>query len=152
MSRLAAYAVIQGRKPGEECDGAPARLEIADSPEGPWRLLAERDIVPHPREWHFGLFGEGRFSGESEKGYVRFSAKKGAHGFRIAGHYVPAGEPAPSLLEIEHAWYEDDPRVGRRERTHLERVTGTEHEYTVRCANEPHDERVVLRVPSLRED
>ncbi len=152
MAWVAAYAVIEGRKPEEDRDGAPARIEIADSPDGPWRLLAERQIIAHPQGWHFGIFGEGRFSGESDKGYVRFSAKKGAHGFRIAGHYVPAGDAPPTVLEVEHAWYEDDPRVGRRERTHVERMEGAEHEYAVRCAETPHDERIALFVPSLKKE
>jgi hypothetical protein len=149
MAWVSAYALIEGRKPDEPHDGTPARIEIADSPRGPWRLLAERQIVEHPMGWHFGLFGEGRFSGQASSGYVRFSARKGALGFRLAGHYVPAGEPSePGPMEIEHAWYEDDPRVGRRLRTHLERVAAASHEYVVRCANPPHDERITLRVPS----
>jgi len=151
MAWLRAYAVIEGRKPDEEYDGSPAKIEIADSPEGPWQTIAEREIVEHPAGWHFGLFGEGRFSGRKQAGYVRFSAKKGALGFRIAGHYVPVGEPSePSLLEIEHAWYEEDPKVGRRERVHIERTDRLEHEYVVHCAHTPHDERIVLRVPSIR--
>jgi len=151
MAWMRAYAIIEGRKPSEDYDGTPAKIEIADSPDGPWRTVAEREIVENPHGWHFGLFAEGRFSGESETGYVRFSAKKGANGFRIMGHYVPAGEPSPSApLEIEHFWYEDDPRVGRRLRSHLERAEGESHQYEVRCANTPHDERIELRVPSLR--
>ena len=151
MAWASTYAVIEGRKPDEEYAGPPARTELADSPDGPWHTLTERRIVPHPRGWHFGLFGEGRFGGTSEKGYVRFSAGKGALGFRIAAHYVPPAEPSePGPLEVEHAWYEDDPRVGRRLRTHVERIETLEHEYVVRCANTPHDERITLRAPSLR--
>jgi len=150
MAWVSAFTFIEGRKPDEPDDGCPARIEIADSPDGPWKVIAEQPIVPHPKGWHFGLFGEGRFSGGCDRGYVRFSAKKGSLGFRIAGHYVPA-EPGPvSPLEVEHVWYEDDPRVGLRERRYVERITSLSHEYTVHCQYEPHDERITLRVPSMK--
>jgi hypothetical protein len=146
---VSALGVIEGRKPDERYDGTPARIEIADSPGGAWQTVAERQIVEDPNGWHFVLFGHGRFSGGRDKGYVRFSAKKGAHAFRVAGHYVPAGEQPRTPLEIEHFWYEVDPRVGRRLRSHREVVEGEAREYVVRCAEEPHDERIELRVPSL---
>jgi hypothetical protein len=146
MAWAAVYTIIEGRKPGEGYDGHTARVEIADSTDGPWQVVAEKPILEHPQGWHFGLFGQGRFSGQSGKGYVRLSARKGALGVRIAAHYVPREAPVASLLEIEHAWYEDDPRVGRRLRTHLERTEKVEHAYVVRCENEPHDERITLRV------
>ena len=148
---MRAYAIIQGRKPGEEYDGTPVKIEIAETPKGPWQSVAEREIIEHPQGWHFGVFAEGRFSGNSDRAYVRFSTKQGAHGFRIMGHYVPAGESAsPAPLEIEHSWYEDDPRVGRRLRRHTETASAETHEYTVRCANRPHDEQIALRVPSVK--
>jgi len=149
LAWAAVYTIIEGRKPDESYDGHTARIEIADSPHGPWQQIAEKPILEHPQGWHFGLFAQGRFSGQKNKGYVRLSARKGALGVRIAAHYVPCQAPISSLLEIEHAWYEDDPRVGRRLRTHLERTDKTEHEYVVRCRNQPHDERITLRVPSL---
>jgi hypothetical protein len=150
MAWASIYTVIEGRKPGEAYDGHTARIEIADSAEGPWQLVGEKAILEHPQGWHFGLFGEGRFCGKKNTGYVRLSAKKGALGVRMAGHYVPADASASSChLEIEHAWYEDDPRVGRRLRTHIERTDSLSHEYVVRCQYEPHDERITLRVPSL---
>ena len=106
---------------------------------------------PQSQGWHFGIFGEGRFPGQSDKGYVRFSARKGAHGFRVMGHYVPAGEPAePSPLEVEHAWYELHEDVGRRLHKHVEVITAQRHEYAVRCERQPHDEYIALRVPSSR--
>jgi len=148
---VSALGVIEGRKPQEDYDGTPARLEVADSPGGPWQPLAEREILEDPNGWHFVLFGQGRLSGNSGRAYVRFSAKKGAHAFRVAGHYLPAGGPAPeALLEIEHFWYEQDPRVGRRLRSHLEVAAADRHEYLVRCDSEPHNERITLRVPSLK--
>ncbi len=151
MAWMRAYAIVEGRKPGASYDGTPARIEIAETPNGPWQPVAERPILEHPQGWHFGIFGEGRFSGGSGRAYVRFSATRGAHGFRIMGHYVPTGEvPSPPPLEIEHAWYEDDPRVGRRLRSHRQTVTSRSHEYTVRCANRPHDESITLRVGSAR--
>ena len=52
-------------------------------------------------------------------------------------------------MEIVHVWYEDDPAVGRRERRHVETTGKTDHEYVVRCAESPHDERIEMRVPSL---
>jgi hypothetical protein len=151
MAWASIYTIIEGRKPGEPYDGHTARVEIADSPEGPWQLLAEKAIIEHPQGWHFGLFGEGRFGGQRNKAYVRLAARKGALGVRIAGHYVPAEAPVGSCsLEIEHAWYEDDPRAGRRLRTHVERTEGISHDYVVPCQYEPHDERISLRVPSAR--
>ena len=82
---------------------------------------------------------------------MRFSAKTGANGFRVMGHYVPAGDQASAgPLEVEHFWYEDDPRVGRRLRSHVEPVPGPAHEYVVRCANLPHDEQIDLRVASVK--
>ena len=108
--------------------------------------------MPHPKGWHFGVHGEGRFSGECESGYVRFSAKKGAKGFRMAGHYSEAarkgGGATAAPLEIEHFWYEEDPCFGRRLRRHLECTEAAEHDYTVACTAEPHDDRVEMRVPS----
>ncbi len=155
MAWARAYAVIEGRKPDEEYDGTAAKIEIADAPAGPWRPVAEREIVIDERGWHFGVFGEGRFSGENRCGYVRFSAKKGANGFRMMGHYVPADVPRPGEagpcqppLMVEHAWYEVHPDVGRRLHTHVETLTAAEHEYVVRCEREPHDEHITLRVPS----
>lgn len=151
MAWASIYTVIEGRKPGEAYDGHTARIEIADSPDGPWQLLAEKAIIEHAQGWHFGLFGEGRFCGQRNKGYVRLSARKGALGVRIAAHYAPAdASTGTSPLEIEHAWYEDDPRVGRRLRTHTERIEGTSHDYVVTCQHEPHDERIRLQVPTAR--
>mgnify|MGYP000244702078 CR=1 FL=1 len=149
MAWASIYAIIEGRRPEEPYDGHTARIDIADSPNGPWQLLAEKPILEHPRGWHFGLFGQGRFCGTRARAYVRLSARKGALGLRIAAHYVPAGEPnGPGPIAIEHAWYEDDPQVGRRLRTHVEHTDQLQHEYTVQCANDPHDERITLSVPS----
>jgi hypothetical protein len=143
------YAQIEARKPGEADDGAPAKIEIADDPAGPWRTIAQREILTHPQGWHFAIFGAGQFSGTNKKGFVRFSAKKGMKGFRIAAHYLPQQQSATAPLEIEHVWHEDDPRVGRRERKHIERVDSLSKEYVVRCTHQPHNERIALRVPSL---
>ena len=152
MAWMRAYAIVEGRKPDAPDDGIPATIEIADAPDGPWRTVAERPILVEPHGWHFGIFAEGRFGGESQAGYVRFSAARGANGFRVIGHYVPAGAAAdePSPMEIEHAWYEDRPDVGRRLCTFTERVPAgrDEHEYVVRCQYAPHDERITLRVAS----
>jgi len=156
MAWAAAYAIVEGRKPDEPHDGTPATIELADSPEGPWRTAAEREIVIDPNGWHFGVFGEGRFAGDSAPGYVRFSAGKGANGFRVMGHYIdPAADGAPDVpLEIEHAWYEVHEDVGRRLHTHVERIApgADDAEYVVRCDREPHDERITLRAPSTRSE
>jgi hypothetical protein len=147
---LSAYALFESRSPAEPEEPFPATIEMADSPDGPWRPLAQRKLAEHPLGWHFGLFGEGRFSGVRESGFVRFRSRKGMKGFRVAAHYLPAEAPPPGApLEVEHAWYEDDPLVGRRLRSHLERVPGPTHAYVVRCGGIPHDERIVLRVPSF---
>ena len=111
---------------------------------------AGREIVVDPNGWHFGISGQGRLSGRSPKAYVRFSAKHGANGFRVVGHYVPADDPPPAPLEIEHFWYEVDPRVGRRLKSHRHVTNDLACEYVVRCDNEPHDERIEMRVPSLK--
>lgn len=147
MAWASVYTVVEGRNPDEAYDGHTARIEVTDSPDGPWQIVGEKPILEHPQGWHFGLFGQGRFSGTRQTGYVRLSARKGALGVRIAGHYVPA-PAATGPLEIEHTWYEDDPRVGRRLRSHVERTEGLTHEYVVGCEHEPHDERITLRVPS----
>ena len=155
MGWMSAFALVRDRKPGDPDDERNAMIEIADSPDGPWRTVGEREIVEqpdrhYPQGPHFGIVADGRFSGQSQKGYVRFSAGRGAHGFRIMGHYVQrgdAGEPAP--LEVEHAWYEVHEDVGRRLHTHVERIAADEHEYVVHCGREPHDEYITLRVPSL---
>lgn len=146
---LAAYALIEGSRPGAP-DETPARIEVAASPDGPWKTIAEAAIVEHPEGWHFGVFGETRLAEPSERVYVRFAARKGAKGFRIAAHYLPAA-PAPKNvpLEIEHVWFEDDPKVGRRARRHVERTTADEGAYEVRCAQAPHNEYIELRVPPL---
>jgi hypothetical protein len=149
MVRASIYAVIEGRKPDEAYDGHTARIEMADSPDGPWQCVADKPILEHAQGWHFGLFGEGRFGGNARKAYIRLSARKGALGIRVAAHYVPSAAAVSSMLEIEHAWYEEDPQVGRRRHTHLERTGTTEHEYVVRCNGTPHDERITLRVPSV---
>ncbi len=151
LAWAAIYAIVEGRKPDEAYDGHTATIEIADSPDGPWQVLAEKEIIEHPQGWHFGLFGQGRFSGEKDRGYVRFSAKKGMLGFRIAAHYMPAAATEPAgPIEIEHAWYEVDPQVGRRLRTHVEQVNGLSHEYAVTCKHEPHDERISIRAASTK--
>jgi len=148
---MRAFAIVEGRKPDEPDDGVPFRVELADSPDGPWRISAEHEILEHPLGWHFGVPAEGRFAGDRRAGYVRFSGRRGANGFRIAGHYVPAGEPAePGPLEVEHAWYEVHEDVGRRLHTHVETMAGETGEYTVECAREPHNESITLRVPSTR--
>lgn len=150
MAWLHAYTIIEGRKPAEPPEPIPARIEIADSPAGPWAIIAQRDILEHEQGWHFGVFGEGRFSGASRRGYVRFSARKGSLGFRIMGHYIPPGaDAAAPPLQVEHAWYEDDGRVGLRLKTHAQSLTGTEGEYVVHCDHQPHDERITLRLASL---
>lgn len=148
MAWAAIYAIIEGRKPQEANDGQPARIEIADSPQGPWHLVAEKTICEHAQGWHFGLFGQGRFSGNHAKGYVRFSARKGALGFRLAAHYVPVRAVPTTALEIEHTWYEEAPHVGRRLCRHIERTDAQEHRYTIHCQTLPHDELITLRVPS----
>ena len=33
----------------------PAKIEIADSPDGPWRMIAERPLAVQAQGWHFGL-------------------------------------------------------------------------------------------------
>jgi len=148
---LTAYALFESRKPDDPEDQTPAKIEIADSPDGPWRTIAERPLAVHPQGWHFGCFGEGKFSGESETAFIRFSSKKGMKGFRIAAHYLPKEPPPADVpLEIEHAWYEDDTRVGRRLKTHVERTTKLAHEYVVRCGNTPYNESITMRVPSLK--
>lgn len=151
MAWAAVYAIIEGTRPGEDYDGTHAFIEAAEKPEGPWEVVAESEIYEHPQGWHFGLSGERRFSGKRGKAYIRLRAKKGLLGLRIAAHYVPKGAQLAAVepLEIEHAWYEVDPRVGRRLRTHTETVEGTEYEYAVRCAEEPHDEYVTLRMLSV---
>jgi len=149
MAWMTAFAIVEGRKASEADDGVPFRVERADSPDGPWKLLAAHEIVEHERGWHFGALAEGRFAGDRQAGYVRFSATRGANGFRVAGHYVPAGEPGePSPLEVEHAWYEVHEDVGRRLHRHTETLLGESGEYTVECAREPHNESITLRVPS----
>ena len=149
LAWMSAYALVEARKPGEAFESVPATIEIAANQNGPWQTLAARQIIEHPQGWHFALFGEGRLSEPAATAYVRFSANKGMKGFRIAAHYIPAA-PSSSMgtLEIEHAWYEDDPRVGRRECVHIERTTALTHEYNVRCSHQPHNERVTLRAPS----
>ncbi len=150
MAWLAAFTVIEGRKPDEPYDGHEATIEVAESPDGPWQTIGSSPILAHEHGWHFGLFGQHRLSGKTSAAYVRFSSKKGALGFRINGHYVPVnGGPPLGPLEIEHQWYELDPSVGRRLRSHVETVTSSEHEYVVNCAAEPHDDAVILRVPSV---
>ncbi|MHC4718302.1 MAG: hypothetical protein ACYS5V_15125, partial [Planctomycetota bacterium] len=149
MAWMRAFAIVEGRKPDDPEEGVPFWIEVADSPDGPWRVVAEREIVEHPEGWHFGVFGEGRFAGDAQAGYVRFSATRGANGFRIAGHYVPANDPAgPFPLEVEHTWYEVHEDVGRRLHTHTETVAGEAHEYVVHCQRQPHSESITLRVPS----
>ncbi len=151
MAWVSAYAIIEGRKPGEPGDGQTVRIEIADAPDGPWTTIRERPILEHKLGWHFGVFGEGRFGGGSQRGYVRFSARKGANGFRILGHYAdPGAEPGAAPLEVEHAWYEVHEDVGRRLHTHRETITTESAEYVVRCERQPHDESITLRVPSTR--
>ena len=150
LAWVAAYALLEGRRPEEAPNGIPATIAVADNPDGPWRVIAERETWEHPQGWHFGLHGEGRFSGSSSRGYVKFSATKGALGFRIAAHYVPAAPPIEEVpLEVEHVWHEVDPRVGRRERRHVERIMGPSHAYVVTCAREPHDDSILMRVPSV---
>ncbi|MGH7144790.1 MAG: hypothetical protein ACREJ2_11785, partial [Planctomycetota bacterium] len=154
------YALFEGRRPNETPDGVPARIEVSESLEGPWQTVGESEIHEHSEGWHFGLHGHARFSGTREAAYVRFSAKKGLKGFRLAGHILPpeidaqagastraSSEPP---LEIEHVWFEDDPRTGRRERRHRETVTGTAADYTVPCAAEPHDAWITLRLPYVK--
>jgi hypothetical protein len=145
------YAIIEGAKPGENYDGTPAVIESAESPDGPWTNIAESQVYEHPEGWHFGLHGEAVFVNRPKKAYIRFSCKKGMKGFRIGAHYIlkDAELASSSLLEIEHAWYEVDPVFGRRLRMHKEVVQGTKHEYSVACSEEPHDESITLRVPSV---
>jgi hypothetical protein len=150
LAWVSVYALIEAFRPDDVYDQTPAKIEIADDRRGPWRTIAERKLLTHPQGWHFAIFGEDRFSGNTNSGFVRFSSKKGMKGFRIAAHYTPAAPiPSESPLEVEHVWYEDDPRVGRRQRTHLERTAALSHHYVVRCLQKPHNERIVLRAPSL---
>ena len=97
------------------------------------------------------MHGEAAFPNRPKKAYIRFSCKKGMKGFRIGAHYIPKGAELASFgpLEIEHAWYEVDPKYGRRLRTHTEAVQGTKHEYVVTCGEDPHDESITLRIPSV---
>ncbi|KKL08606.1 hypothetical protein LCGC14_2574170, partial [marine sediment metagenome] len=143
-------AVIEGHKPDAPPDEHGATIELADSPDGPWRPIAYRDILDHPQGWHFGIFGEGRLSGDGAIGYVRISAAKGLAGIRIAGHYVPANIPAAvGPLTVEHTWYEVHPDVGRRLHRHSETIAADSHEYVVHCDRTPHDESITLSVPSV---
>ena len=149
---LTAFLTVEGRKPGEYYDGTPACLDVSDTPDGPWTRIAETGIHEHPQGWHSSLFGEARLSGKSDRAYLRITSKKGMSLFRVAGHYVPGNAELSSgtPLEVEHCWYEEDPEVGRRLRSHVEIVAGTAHEYTVHCAAEPHDDKVILRMPSVK--
>ena len=155
MAWVSAYAIIEGRKPGQPYDGHTAKIEIADSPDGPWTMVAERPIVEHPQGWHFGMFGEGRFIGRMRSGFVRFSAKVGANGFRMVGHYVDpkaAAAAAAGPLEVEHVWYEVHDDSGRRIHRHVETIPAgaTAHEYLVHCDRPPHDDRITLRAASTK--
>jgi len=40
--------------------------------------------------------------------------------------------------------------VGRRLHTHVETVAGGDGDYVVHCDRQPHDESIVLRVPSAK--
>ena len=151
MAWATAYALIEARKPDAPAETFPATIALSDSPDGPWTTIAERPIAEHPRGWHFALVGEGGFPEGAAAGYVRFSAPRGAAGFRTMGHYVPAdADTAAGPLEIEHAWYEDHEDVGRRLHTHTETITTDAAEYVVHCEREPHDESITLRIPSTR--
>lgn len=150
MQWLSAFATVEGIRPGEEFDGTKSAVEVAERPEGPWKTIAETYPQPHPQGWHSTIFGSVRLSGKTEKAYVRFSGKKGMNLFRIAGHYSQENAKiAEGSLVVGHYWFEDDPAVGRRLRSHSEKVAGTEHEYSVHCASEPHDDKIVLSVPSV---
>jgi len=148
LAWLSVYALFESLRPGEAHDGTPARIEISDSPAGPWKIICERSPLTHPEGWHFGAFGREQFNGLGSAGYVRFSSKKGLKGFRVSAHYVPDAAPVLAPLEIEHTWYEDDPSVGRRLRSHLEPISESAHAYEVTCEQIPHNDAVVLRVPS----
>ena len=151
MAWASVYTIIEGRKPGEAYDGHTARIEIADSPEGPWQLLAEKPIVEHPQGWHFGPVRRGAFLRQKNKGYVRLSARKGALGVRIAGHYVPADARLVRLSAGDRARLVRGRPPRRPPAPHAHRADrGLSHEYVVRCQYEPHDERITLRVPSAR--
>jgi hypothetical protein len=151
---VTAYTLVEGRKPDEAYDGTKATIEFAPSPQGPWKTIGESAIEPDPNGWHFGLFGEtGRLPGGLAKGYVRFSAKKGLLGVRLAAHCLPRGATLAAAgcpLEIEHVWFEEDPKTGRRLFSHAETVNTIDHEYAVRCAQVPHNRHVTLRVPSVK--
>lgn len=149
MSWVSCTGLIQGIKPGETFDGAPSKIEIADDPKGPWTLLGEKPPIEEEHGWHYMHFGHGRFSGEKSAGYVRFSTTRGAKTFRLAGHYIPASVPDPQPLIVEHEWYEVEPDVGRRRKSHRQLIEGDKAEYTVTCQQEPHDERITMRVDSL---
>ncbi|MBN1808264.1 MAG: hypothetical protein JW909_04290 [Planctomycetes bacterium] len=147
---VSAYAIFEGIRPGEDYDGTQAVIEVAVSPDGPWTEAARSHVYEHPQGWHFGLHGESLLEKPARTVYMRLSCKKGILGFRVAQHYVPAGARAASCpLEAVHEWYEVDTRVGRRLRSHVERVVSPEAEYVVECAQEPHDESITLRVPSV---
>jgi hypothetical protein len=147
---ISACTVIEGRKPGEADRGVPAAIEVSRSERGPWIEIASLPIQEHERGWHFYLAGKRAVEGAGPDVYVRFRALKGANYFRIVGHYEVGEVHAPGPLEIEHRWYETDPRVGRRLRKHMERTETTAHEYVVHCQQAPHNDSLVLRAPSAR--
>ncbi len=59
MAWAAVYTIIEGRRPDEAYDGHTVRIEISDSLEGPWQVIAEKPIMEHPQGWHFGLVRAG---------------------------------------------------------------------------------------------
>ncbi|NRA36962.1 MAG: hypothetical protein HRU15_02375 [Planctomycetes bacterium] len=152
LTWISVYTEFEGTVPGEVTD-APACIEIAANPLGPWSSIGEMDVVEHPQGWHFSLFAEGQFPSSTQVGYLRFSCKKGFKGFRVNAHYNVSEINSCELpLEITHAWYEDDANVGRRLKTYKRVLSNAQDAYVVSCDAEPHNAYVSIEAASLNEN
>ncbi len=147
---FALFATIEGVKPGDKHDGTPFTVELSEDSGKTWEKILESEHLPHELGWHSAVFAEKRLSGKASSILLRFKGKKGLGLFRVAGHYRPErATPASGALEVEHRWFEDTPNFGRRILSQIEKLSGSGHEYCVHCSNEPHDESIILRAPSL---
>ncbi len=142
--------------PGFVESGKPlklARIEAAESLDGPWKLVAEEPIPVTEYGWHFAFSGAYQTGSGADAVYMRITSDYPGYEARAS---ITCGLPdridgkgaAEYALQITHRWEENGAL-----KAHLEKISKPleDHEYTVRTdSDEYQDTSVEITVPSVK--
>ncbi len=91
--RLHVMAAMASVKDESAAKGEVA-IEMATSPEGPFRVLGCRPVQSHPQEFHFSVEGWARLAEPAEKVWLRLRSPQPIGVWRVRMDYEPARDMA----------------------------------------------------------